>query len=351
MRNMIDTNVKAFDSISNQLFELADSKTELGKRYITTNEDEKKWLIEVNLLEILNFLPSLRALNLEFNETKYVVVIGANMPNFIEDQSILLEQDLNSGLVTFLISESYLKINTTINILEFEDNIMSQHKDKDYKGHDYFELLTYLEPIKIFQITENSLLEEAKLDRILVYIYSNNPKHLILEFNTSTLNFFSDISLVGSKNISYNLLLYSLLSTNFKHSFLELYRLVERLFPINYLKDFHEKALTSLNFIEFSSELENITSWRPKEEDALEKIFSIAKTNTKDSFNKFQESNPNFQNQNYYKYFYKLRNSIVHFRTNHEDFELNTNQWNLLIIATLTLIDEQYSYYNKILEQ
>lgn len=348
---MIKTNIEAFNNICKQLFELTQIKTETGRRYFSTTEEEKKWLIETNISGIEFFLPSIRAFNLEFNGLKYIAVIGANMQNFNEDPSILLVTELNSGLITLLISEGLLKINPTANLLEFDDNIMSQHKDADYKGHDYFEILSYLEPIKLFQITENSILKDENLYRILVYIYSNNPNYLILEFNKSVLETFTEISLVGSKNISYNLLLHSLLSTNFKHSFLELYRLVERLFPINYLKDFHERVDTKLNFIEFSSELENITSWRPREEDALEKIFSIAKQNTKNSFDNFQKSNPNLQNQSEYKYFYKLRNSIVHFRSSHEEFKLNSEQWNLLIIATLTLIDEQYSFYNKILEE
>lgn len=161
---------------------------------------------------------------------------------------------------------------------------------------------------------------------------------------------FAELSLIGSNNISFGLVLSSLLSNSFKHTFLELYRLVERIFPVSYLKDFHEGSKSTLSFIEFSSSLESITSWRPKEDEALNKIFESTQASTKLYFDTFFNSSNEFKTQVQYKFFYKLRNSIVHFRTSHDSIDLTENQWNKLIHATLYLLDEHYSKYHKILE-
>jgi hypothetical protein len=351
MRNMIASNIKAFENLINQLFDSANIISEFGKRFISTNPEEKRWLSETEVIECLNVLPNVRALRVEFDNFIFLILIGVTNQKYEYDSTVIEENDSNAGLITLLISENYLRINPTINFLEFDDNIMSQHKDIDYKGHNYIDLLNFLEPFQIFKIPDSSLLINENLHRILIYVYSNNPNNLILKFNKSVLELVSDISLVSSKNISYGLLLYSLLSTNYKHSFLELYRLVERLFPINYLKDLHQKIITELTFLEFTSELENVTSWRPREDEAIEKIFSISRLNTKEAFRVFLDSSVYLQTQTDYKYFYKLRNSIVHFRANHEEYDLTDSQWNLLIFATLSLIDEQYSLYNKILEE
>ena len=227
---------------------------------------------------------------------------------------------------------------------------MFQHLDQDYDGHDFNDLVRYLQPINFFQLSINSVLIQQDLKRILCYIYSKNPNRLINKFEENVLSTYSELSLIGSNNISFGLVLSSLLSNSFKHTFLELYRLVERIFPVSYLKDFHEVSKSELSFPEFSSNLENITSWRPKEDEALNKIFESTKNSTKFYFNEFFSSSSELQGIQQYKFFYKLRNSIVHFRTTHDNIELTDSQWNKLIHATIYLLDEHYSKYHKILE-
>jgi hypothetical protein len=101
--------------------------------------------------------------------------------------------------------------------------------------------------------------------------------------------------------------------------------------------------------VQFTSSLEGLTGWRPKEDEAVEKMFSKNTPSTKAQFNNFISTLSVAPPPNDYKYFYNLRNSIVHFRANHQEFILSNQQWNLLILATLSLLDEQYSMNNEIL--
>ena len=101
--------------------------------------------------------------------------------------------------------------------------------------------------------------------------------------------------------------------------------------------------LKKLHLPAASAELENITSWRPKEDEALRKIFSLTKASTINYFQTFFDSSTTLADKENYIYFYKLRNSIVHFRASHEEYELTEKQWNMLLLATLYLLDEHYT--------
>lgn len=351
MRNMIEVNHKAFYNLIEQFTQRQALSVEEGRRYISTNDQEKEWIKITDITDILYVTPSLRLVQIQFKGNIYCAVIGSDLDTSLFDNSIIEETSLNAGVYTLLISLNYVKLDKKVNYLEFYDSILFQHKDKSYKGHDYNDLVPFLEQVYFFVIPDFSIIKIHKLSRTACYIFTKNPLQLVLEFSENVLDTISELSLVGSDNISYKLLLGCLFSTTYKHAFLELYRLIERLFPINYLKDFYKKSGSKLTFLEFSAELENTTNWRPKEDDAIEKIFDSARLNTRTHFEAFHNSSTALQGFNNSKYFYSLRNSIVHFRANHLEQELNNTQWNLLLLATVIMLDEQYSQYSIILSE
>lgn len=348
MRNMRTANENAFGFLVEQLTSISSLTVKIGVRYIQTNEEEKKWLQELKITSIFQPLPDIKCVEITFQDNLYLALINANTSDSDLDIEIIEEEYLNAGVLTVLISEKLINFDSKVELLGFYNEIMFQHEDPFYEGHDFNDLLKYLQPINFYSFPKNSVLNKQELKRVLCYIYSRNTNRLINKFNTNVLNTYSELALMGSNNLSFGLVLSSLLSTSFKHTFLELYRLVERIFPLGYLKEFHQLTKSELSFIEFSSNLENITSWRPKEDEALSKIFDSTENSTKSYFDSFFDSLDNSQ-VSHYKYFYKLRNSIVHFRTSHNNIELTENQWNKLIHATLFLVDEHYSKNHNIL--
>jgi hypothetical protein len=347
---MKDANIEAFEFLINQLMENSNLTVQNGTRYIKTEDFEKKWLKELKISSVFQPLPAVKGIEIVFEEKKFLVLINANTSSQSLDKDVISVESLNAGILTVLLSEKLVELDSKIEFLDFFNEIMFQHLDPDYKGHDFNDLIRYIQPIDFYSLPENSVLNSQGLKRILSYLYAKNPHNLINKFDQNVLDTYSELSLMGSNNISFGLVLSSLLSTSYKHTFLELYRLVERIFPVSYLKDFHKVSRSNLSFIEFSSNLENITSWRPKEDEALNKIFESTEASTKVFFDVFFSSSNEFQDLLHYKFFYKLRNSIVHFRTTHDSIDLSDDQWNKLIHATLYLLDEHYSKYHKILE-
>lgn len=350
MRNMKDANTRAFEFLIDQLTKNSNFSVKKGTRYIKTKDFEKKWLKELKIKSVFQPLPDVRGIEINFEDKNFLILINANASNQSLEKDVISEESLNAGILTVLISKKLIELDSKIELLDFFNEIMFQHLDPDYDGHDFNDLVRYMQPINFYSLPENSVLNGQGLKRILSYIYAKNPDRLINNFDSNVLSTYSELSLMGSNNISFGLVLSSLLSTSFKHTFLELYRLIERIFPVSYLKEFHQVSKSNLSFIEFSSNLESITSWRPKEDEALNKIFESTEASTKLYFDNFFSSSSEFQAQQQYKFFYKLRNSIVHFRTSHDSIDLTNSQWNKLINATLYLLDEHYSKFHKILE-
>ena len=347
---MIDVNKNAFENLITQFVAENSEIIPEAIRYFKSNESEKEWIKKSNVVDVLYLTPFQRIIQIEYLQNEYFAVIGSYINTSSIDPAVSIEEEINGGIAALLISLNHLRLYKKSNLLEFYNNILFQHLDNNYKGHNFKDLIPYIDTNQLFKIPDYSIISDNKIGRFACYIYSNSPAELVLDFDKIFLNTISEISLVGSEIISYKIILSCLFSTSYKHAFLELYRLLERLFPINYLKDFHLKSGTKLSFLEFSAELENTISWRPKEEDAIEIIFNNTQASTKTIFTDFLDSSPNLHGQKDSKYFYSLRNSIVHFRANHVDHELSNVQWNKLLIATIHLIDEQYSLHNSILK-
>lgn len=347
---MIEVNKAAFSNLTEQLIQMKPLVVETAKRYIATNDNEKLWIKNAEILDILHVTPNVRLVEIELEDVKYFAVIGATLDSSSFDNSVMEEIELNAGFLTLLVSLGSLKLDKKANHLEFYNDILFQHKDINYKGHDFNDLLPFLEQVHLFSAPQYSAIRQNKISRMACYVFAKNSTQLVLDFDENVTDIISELAIVGSENISYKIMLGCLFSTTYKHAFLELYRIIERLFPINYLKEFHSISGTNLTFLKFTSELEKITSWKPKEDEAIEKIFESTKPTTKKYFEDFHNSSAELQSLKDSKFFYNLRNSIVHFRANHLDLHLTTKQWNLLLTATLFLLDEQYSLHDEILK-
>ncbi len=231
---MGEANGKAFSNLIDQFIEISDITISSGIRFIKTDTDSKEWLKGVVFQDLYNILPNARAITLKLNSEEYIAVVGLSINNYDINTDILESIDINSGLITFLLSENYIKLSSSIDYLAFYNEILflSRAVEPEYSGHDLEDIISYLEPIQLYRIPSTSILYKNQTARVLCYIFSRDRKQLILNFSDELLDFISELTMVGSNAISFNLILNSLLSTNFKHSFLEVYRLVERLYPI-----------------------------------------------------------------------------------------------------------------------
>lgn len=337
---MIKANSDAFNFIIEQLNNRYAIRNEEAKRYLSTNAREKDILKKTKILRTIKLLPSLSFIDTTYLNKRYLVILGIDLTYLDIDYDHYDRIPNNSGIFTILLSDKLLPLAQNIDGKSFENQIMYQHLDEKYSGHDFQDLENFFQPISILKIREESLLYDRNLFQIALNIISKNNSITVLNFENDALQKYIDISLTKGLKFPYELILNSLLTSKFKFCFLELYRVVERLFPISYLQEFHISSKSQLNFPEFVQELETITSWRPKEDEALKRILD----NMGGGKNKILEDLTKDKGfgENLHNYIYKLRNSIVHFRMLHEEIEHNESEWNDLIFGILILIEDQY---------
>lgn len=333
---MILENGKAFTWLRSRLQEFG-FESPIGPSFISTTQIEKKWLKHIEIFTSNRVTHGLSTFSLNLQGEAYFLVVGSTTEQSSTDPDALQPVDMNAGLLTILLSENLVDLRTGQDGLEVYDNLMFQHLDGNYAGHDLNDFLPFLEPMALYSIPETSILSQAKLERLTCY-YIAFAKHLkILPFSPIVTSFYQLIAAEGSSKIAFDLLSESLVATSFKHSFLDLYRLIERLYPIYYIRDFHSASNSSLPFLQFAALLEQTTGWRPKEESAIEKVFENCPEGLTSHFSEMLESE-----EKVWKYLYKLRNSIVHFRASHYSLTLETGQWNLVIQGMLNVIKYQY---------
>lgn len=340
MRTMIDSNIDAFDFIIEQLRDRYGIEIDKAKRYLSTSGLEKNILRKTQILDVIPLLPSLTFLDVNYLDKRYLIVLGVDLNHANVDNTHFDYFPTNSGIFTILLSEKLLPISQNVDRDAFVNEIMYQHMDEKYAGHDFSDLEKYFLPVSIFGLKKDSLLSDKSVFQIAVNILSDNNQISVLNFQESVLKRYNRLSISKELKIPFELLLNSMLTSKFKFCFLELYRIIERLFPVTYLQEFHTKSKSPIQFSEFVSELENITSWKPKEDEALKKI--LEKNGTEKNKIIADLTKEKGFGENLSNYIYKLRNSIVHFRMLHDEIEHTFEEWNNLIHSILDLIEEQY---------
>lgn len=117
---------------------------------------------------------------------------------------------------------------------------------------------------------------------------------------------------------------------------MDLYRCIEGLQPLYFLKDFYDKlALNNKSVQDFYIDFYETTKLEPKLEDSLKKLLESININYK--YADKQNYSPSL-------YLYKLRNQIVHLRPKQTNdlIPKSIADWNLLILDMLIIVQELY---------
>lgn len=346
MRNKIKANQTAFKNILDNYHLLSGEEISQAVRYFHTSEEEKKWLLDAKLANSKRITPSIFFTNLVFENKKYLVVIGLNILEDLSEEGVFYNTSVNAGILTILLAETELSLRNNVDVLDFKENILYQHESDEYKGHSYEDIIKYIEPINIYELPNDSIFYNRDTHSTLVYILTKQPQHIYLRLSKLTLDSYLKISLEGAKNLPFENVFSSLVSVNWKHSFLELYRCIERLYPIGFVAELHDELKIQISFQDFLDKLDENIGWKPKEEQALAKLLEKNTEQINLDLDNIKSCISTFSTAPYSTLLYKLRNSIVHYRANHEEIEIEDEMWDKLINVSINIIHNLYSIYN-----
>ena len=285
---------------------------------------------------------------IRFDERHYFGVAGLEEPQTLP--SGLKQIDITPGLFASFVVEVGLDASATA--AEIRDIVEGfSSVDNDYQGHDLSDVANLFPKILFYEVNQ-SYVYARTIERILgSYIsrgYSGGP----LSFKSDTLIEIATFFENGSDWIPFSLPLRGMFSFSWDGLFLDLYRCIEQLYAVPRITRLTEKWATSESIINLAKLLEDVLSWRPKEDESLELLFrdldvELCK-DIRDGFQfvtvKESSSNPSIVAS---KRMYALRNSCVHFRPTTQNKKITDPQWNRIISLMLKIIGDLYHKFGR----
>lgn len=348
-RNMIEANKYIFEVLGDFV---AISKIDVpisytNKRCIETTSEEKRWLQELNITKRQLILPNFQTASFEFDSKKYFVAFGLSNEEISEE--VLQSVELNAGIVTALLSELKVPIRQKVDPYEIINDIFYETEENIIK-YNFPVIANFFEPFSVYQIQENSPFitqDDITFMRLSGFYTLKTNELVALNFSSDTLDKFEKLFFEGSTNIPYENLLLSLVSVSWKYSFLDIYRCIERLFSISFLEDFHRSLQIPDSLLKFSSDVENYTGWKPKENEAVNKLIDASPEQARYLLQEIKRLVDGTEEGKCGDLIYKIRNSIVHFRPATQSVSLNDKNWDMLIRASLYIIEYWYNKYDE----
>jgi hypothetical protein len=95
-----------------------------------------------------------------------------------------------------------------------------------------------------------------------------------------------------------------------------------------------------------SAEIENSLGWKPKEDETLNKLIEGSPEDARQLFREVKKAIHSQEEGSLGEFFYKIRNSIVHYRPANQEFQLDDENWDKLIRGALLVILYWYQEYD-----
>ncbi len=324
-------------------------------RCIKTKEEDKEWLKELKIIKEQPILPNFKTALFKFKNQKYFVAVGWQIQKVI-DNTVIELVELNAGIVTALLCELKISLNQKASPYDIANEIFYE-SEKEIIPYDFSVIANFYEPFSVYQIQEDSPFfekDDQDLIRLSGFYALKNSQLIALNFYQETREQFEKIFFEGSTNIPYENLLLSLVSVSWKYSFLDIYRCIERLFSISFLENFHQRFRIPDSLRNFSSELESYIGWKPKENEAINKLIDDSPEGASEllreasellrEIKKFLDGTEEGKCGDL---IYKIRNSIVHFRLATQSIDLDDKHWDMLIRASLYIVEHWYNHYDE----
>ncbi|MEA5576156.1 hypothetical protein [Anabaena sp. UHCC 0451] len=309
------------------------------KYTIDGDETCKDWLKSLNIDKTLRLFPNFYSDWLTYENDNYLVLVNHKFKYQIP--CFLQEENLNSGAWVAIVDGLELPVTGDTDILQ---EILESDWEINQQGFKQvqfdtvvgnFSLKDCFPTISLYKIIDR-FTQKEKLEQITGIALTESESYCLLPYSAEVLQEFTDTFETGNQYIPFENILASYVASDFKFAYLDLYRCIEGLQPLYFLKDFYDKlALNNKSVQDFYIDFYETTKLEPKLEDSLKKLLESIKINYK--YADKQHYSPSL-------YLYKLRNQIVHLRPKQTNdlIPKSIADWNFLMLDMLTIVQELY---------
>jgi hypothetical protein len=314
-----------------------------NKRVIKGEAHESDWLTRCVILDSIEINPENYYVLVEHSSKQYFIAIGGKPPENVV--SGLDSIDNNAGLFTALISELEIQVKPDITLQYLEQFIISQNDfDSLYKGHEYLDLAKVFPSMYVYDITLDYAGNAENLNQLVCHYLTSNPNLIALPYSDSTVRIINDLILLNSDIISYESILQSLLSSNFKFAFLDLYRCIEMLYQIVYIDEAYDHLGLSIDKTTFLQVIDTKLNWRPVERNSIKKIISdTPSTDLSFITSEIRKIDPNLKDVS--NWIYDLRCNIVHLKKFQVQVSIQKKNWDGIIKGVTQILVFWYGKY------
>lgn len=248
--------------------------------------------------------------------------------SYIKDMAIEQELDLGIFLHLFNKKDNNPFINRNKEMEELDDLLGIEYND-DVNNHKFSDLLELFGGINVLKVRNEYLDENSNIEDYEEFIFrflgklkcgtKLNNINREYYFTKETITNYNEVFNSKVKNFPYENLYLSLNHNSPKYIFLEIYRIIEKLYPIIYCYNVKKQLnIKDKELIELKNIFNEELSWKHKERDSINKIFNTIK----------KSDNINNHYNNIYEYLksiisdtlrdelgnhiYDIRNSSVH---------------------------------------
>ena len=248
------------------------------------------------------------------------------------------EDNINLGifLAMFKGNEWYPLINRKIND-EFEiENILNIEYSEEIVNHDYSEIRKLFSNMYLFKVEEKNLNLDRSADNSYLKILNKEEfiykflgiikckdkiEKIISEtyFSEKCINEYLKLFEDDIKYLPYENLYLSLCHNSPKFIFLEIYRMIEKLYPIIFTYKFKKEFnLDDRELLEINDIMENKYNIRHKEEESIEVLLEFGRTNHNiermiNNLNQYKKKVDSLNSTlALHRWIYKIRNTSVH---------------------------------------
>jgi hypothetical protein len=349
-RSMIEANQYVFSQLIKWAGLSGRALEHLNKpRWIRTNPEEKQWLQHLEVKKTEQLTAKLKMSLVTFEERSFFVVIGYS--GAVQMDYVLKPIEMNAGLFTALAKELKIPIGQLTNPLEIIESTLAQFDGvENYSGHDFESVQMLFDPVLVYEIERDSPIPPEQMARLTCFWLLQSKERIILPFSTDTLEVMENLLASGMRSLPSEIFLRSLQCAHWQHAFLEVYRCIERLFSFQIVDELHKQLSISISLLDFAAKIEDITGWRPREQDAIAKLFDGVPERAKVLLEGVRGEVGGNIEEKIPGWVYDLRNSVVHFRPATRQFSLTDEQWDRIVRGTILLIEKLYWKYDDLLQ-
>lgn len=304
------------------------------------------------VLKYITIYPNFRYAMIPSNTKKYIVIVGKkdiNLDNlrdsFVTVYSNQIELypeellDIEFADLDKIFKKLKITLDSNLNDLEEDDDLT------------FTSLHGNFEPTLVLEVNDNLNFTSDIFHQSLIAILLENKKHIILDFSESVLKLIKLLNENNVQEFHYKFLYKAIISSTWEEMFLQLYRMIERVFPIFHYFDIYSRyeikeGTEPVDIMAFSQHIESFFGKRPDEQTVVKQVIK-SYANSKDHlfFNLLCKSENSTESSinpedisSAGTYFYAIRNALIHAR------EVFTNPSEQRYIHAKSLIDDEEAF-------